>query len=331
MSIYVIHNMALRPLIFAALAFVATLGSAGTAAAQSYPARHVTIVVPFPAGGGADTIARIIAQPLSRALGQPVIVEDKPGADGAIAADFVTKAPPDGYTLFMATTNAMSMVPTMRKAPPYDPVTAFTPITKVGTFSFFLFTHPSIPAKNVAELIAYARANPGKVNYAGATATGIMAAVQFASFAKLDMVRIPYKGEPVAITDLLMGRVHLMFGTPTNALGPAKEGRLRVLATLLPQRSAAAPDAPTMVEAGVPKISVVPWAGFFGPPKLPPEIVARLNRELTAILKRPEVREQIERQWFEVQGSTPEELAAFTKEQVDVWKIAVRDSGIPLE
>jgi len=320
----------MRKLLTAIAAGIALALAAAPAAAQ-YPAKAVKVVVPFPAGGAADTIMRIISQPLAQALGQPVVVENRPGADGAIAADAVMKAPPDGYTLFLATSSAMSAVPAMRKTPPYDPVSAFTPITKVGTFSYFLFTHPSVPAKSVNELIDYIRANPGKLNYAGATTTGIMAAVQLASYAKLDMVRVPYKGEGPATIDLVSGRVHLMFATPTNALGPAKEGRLRVLATLLPQRSPAAPDAPTMTEAGAPKLSIVPWAGFFGPAKLPPEIVARLQRELTAILKRPEVRAQIERQAFEVQVSTPEELAAYTREQVEVWKTAVRDSGMPLD
>ena len=310
---------------------VATLAILAAPAAAQYPNKPVRVVVQFPAGGAADTITRVIAQPLAQALGQPVVVENRPGADGAIAADVVMKSPPDGYTLFMATSSAMSAVPAMRKVPPYDPVSAFTPITKVGTFSYFLFTHPSVPAKNVIELIDYIRANPGKLNYAGATTTGIMAAVQLASFAKLEVERIPYKGEGAATIDLVSGRVQFMFATPTNALGPAKEGRLRVLATLLPQRSAMAPDAPTMAEANAPKLSIVPWAGFFGPAKLPPDIVARLNRELTGILKRPEVREQIERQAFDVQSSTPEELAAYTKEQAEVWRTAVRDSGMALE
>ena len=317
--------------IFALFAAVAALSLFALPVGAQYPNKPVRVVVQFPAGGAADTITRVIAQPLAQALGQPVVVENRPGADGAIAADVVMKSAPDGYTLFMATSSAMSAVPAMRKTPPYDPVTAFTPITKVGTFSYFLFTHPSVPAKNVLELIDYIRANPGKVNYAGATTTGIMAAVQLASFAKLEMERIPYKGEGAATIDLLSGRVQLMFATPTNALGPAKDGKLRVLATLLPQRSAMAPDAPTMAEAGAPKLSIVPWAGFFGPAKLPADIVARLNRELTAILKRPEVRELIERQAFDVQSSTPEELAAYTKEQVEVWRTAVRDSGMALE
>jgi tripartite-type tricarboxylate transporter receptor subunit TctC len=309
------------------LAFTAVLSPA----AAQYPTKPVRVLVPFPAGGGADTIMRIIAQPLAEALRQPVTVENRPGADGAIAADAVVKSPPDGYTLFMATSSAMSAVPAMRKAPPYDPVTAFTPITKICTFSYFLFTHPSVPANNVAELIAYIRANPGKVNYAGPTTTGTMAAVQLAGFANLDMVRVPYKGEGAATLDLVSGRVQLMFATPTNALGPAKEGRLRVLATLLRERSPLVPQAPTMAEAGAPPLSIVPWGGLFGPAGLPKDIVGRLHKEVTAILARSDVREQIARQAFEVQTSTPEELAAYTKEQMEVWKKAVQASGLPLE
>jgi tripartite-type tricarboxylate transporter receptor subunit TctC len=308
-------------------AFIAVLPSA----AAQYPTKPVRVLVPFPAGGGADTIMRVIAQPLAEALRQPVTVENRPGADGAIAADAAAKSPPDGYTLFMATSSAMSAVPAMRKEPPYDPLTAFTPITKIGTFSYFLFTHPSVPATSVSELIAYIRANPGKVNYAGPTTTGTMAAVQLAGFAGLDMVRVPYKGEGAATLDLVTGRVQLMFATPTNAMGPAKEGRLRVLATLLRERSAVAPQVPTMAEAGAPPLSIVPWAGLFGPAGLPNEVVARLHKEFSAILARSEVREQIARQAFEVQTSSPDELAAYTKEQIGVWKKAVQASGLPVE
>ena len=296
-----------------------------------YPNKPVRVIVQFPAGGAADTITRVIAQPLGAALGQSIVVENRPGADGAIAADAVLKSAADGYTLFMATSSAMSAVPAMRKSPPYDPVRDFTPISKVGTFSYFLFTHPSVPAKNVAELIEYLRANPGKVNYAGPTTTGIMAAVQLAGHAKADMVRVPYKGEGAATIDLVSGRVQLMFATPTNAMGPAREGRLRVLATLLPQRSPMAPEVPTIAESGAKPLSIVPWAGFFAPGKPPAEVIARLNREIVAVLRQPEVRAQIERQAFEVQPSTPEELAAHTREQLEVWKSAVRDSGMPQE
>lgn len=243
----------------------------------------------------------------------------------------MAKAAPDGYTIFLATSSALSAVPVMRKQPPYDPVTAFTPITKIGTYSYFLFAHPSVPGRNVGELIEYIRANPGKVNYAGATTAGVMAAVELSGFAKLDMVRIPYKGEGPATLDLVSGRVQLMFATPTNALPAAKEGRLKVLAALMPKRSPLSPDTPTMVEAGAPNLSIVPWGGFVGPAGMPPEIVARLNREITAILARPEVREQMERQAIEVQSSTPAELGAHVKAQLEMWRKAVRDSGLAVE
>lgn len=308
----------------------AAMMAAAPAAAQ-FPTKPLRMVVPFPAGGATDTIARVIAAPLSQVMGQQVIVDNKPGADGAIAGDAVAKSAPDGYTIFLATSSALSAVPAMRKQPPYDPVTAFTPITKVGTFSYFLFAHPSVPGRNVGELIEYIRANPGKVNYAGATTAGVMAAVELSGFAKLDMVRIPYKGEGPATLDLVSGRVQLMFATPTNALPAAKDGRLKVLAALLPKRSPLSPDTPTMVEAGAPNLSIVPWGGFVGPAGMPPEIVARLNREITAILARPEVREQIERQAIEVQSSTPAELGAHVKEQLDMWRKAVRDSGLAVE
>ena len=307
------------------------------ATAQAWPAKPIRLIVQFPAGGAADTITRVIAPPLAQALGQPVVVENRPGGSTIIGVDMVVKSAPDGYTLllgytfFMATTSAIAAVPAMRKTPPYDPLTAFTPIGKVGTFSYFAFTHSSVPAKTMVELIDYIRANPGKVNYAGATTTGIMAAVQLAGFAKLDMVRVPYKGEGPASVDLIGGRVQLMFGTPTNTLGAAKEGKLRVLATLLDKRSPVLPDVPTMPEANAPKLSIVPWAAFYGPPKLPAEIVSRVNRELNVVLARADVRELIERQVFDIQTSTPEELGAYTREQVESWKKAVADSGMPQE
>ena len=316
-------------LFFFAAAALAALPWQAALAQGAWPSKPVKVIVQFPAGGAADTILRIIAAPLGSALGQPVVVENRPGADGAIAGDATAKAPPDGYTLFMATNSALSAVPALRKAPPYNPLTDFTPISRVGYFSFFLFVNPQVPAGNVSELISYIRANPGKLNYAGATSTGIMAAAQLASHARLDMVRVPYKGEAPATIDLVSGQVQLIFATTTNALAPAKEGRLKVLATLLNQRSPLLPEVPTMAEAGAPRLSIVPWAGFVGPARLPPEIVARVNRELNSVIKRPEVREQIERQAFELHGSTPEELAAFLREQLDTWKTAVRDSGIP--
>ena len=310
-----------------ALAFVV----APLSALAQYPNKPIRLVLQFPAGGIADAVARIVAQPLSQALGQPVIVDNRPGADGAIAGEAVMKAAPDGYTLLLATNSTLSAVPTLRKNPPYDPVTDFAPISMVGRFSFFVFTRADLPAKTLADLVTYARANPGKLNYGTGNTTSILATAQFKSLAGIDMVQVPYKGDAPATTDLLGGRIDLVIASTVPGLALAKEGKIRALATLLTRRSSHLPDVPTMAEAGFPKYSVSSWAGIFGPAKLPRPIVERLTREINAILQRPEIKEQLDRQAFEGEASTPEELGAFVKEQLEVWRRAVREAGIPQE
>ena len=307
------------------------LGVMPLLALAQYPNKPVRLVLQFPAGGIADAVARIVAQPLSQALGQPVIVENRPGADGAIAGETVMKAAPDGYTLLLATNSTLSAVPTLRKNPPYDPVADFAPISMVGRFSFFVFTRPGLQAKTLAELVDYARANPGKLNYGTGNTTSILATAQLKSLARIDMVQVPYKGDAPATTDLLGGRVDLVIASTVPGLALAKEGKIGALATLLSRRSAHLPDVPTMSEAGFPEYSVTSWAAIFGPAKLPRSIVERLTREINVILQRPEVKEQLERRAFEVEGSTPEALGTFVKDQLDVWRRAVREAGIPQE
>ncbi len=317
-------------MLIAGFAFAVALGGSSTAAAQ-YPAKPIRLVMPFPAGAAADTVARIVAQPLSKVLGQPVIVDNKPGADGAIAAELVAKSSPDGYTLLFAGNTQMLGVPMLRKNPPYDPVADFTSITSIVKFGFFLVVHPSVPAKTLPELIDHVRANPGKFNYASGNINGILAARQLMSLGNLDMVHVPYKGEPLAVSDLLTGRVQMMFGTGAIVAPFVKEGKLRALATLLPVRSSLLADVPTIAEAGMPQLSVVTWGGLFGPAKMPKEIVERMSREVNAILQRPEVRVQLEKQGVEASGSTPEEFSAFLKEQLVDWGRAARDSGMKPE
>ena len=300
-------------------------------AAAQYPAKPIRLLIPFPAGATADSVARIVAQPLSQVLGQPVLVDNKPGADGAIAAELTARSVPDGYTLFSAGNTPMLGVPTLRKNPPYDPVADFAPITSIVKFAFFLVVHPSVPAKTLRELIDHARANPGKLNYASGSVNGVLAAAQLMSIGKLEMVHVPYKGEVLAIPDLLNARVHMMFGTGGITAPLVKEGKLRALATLLPVRSPMLPDVPTIAEAGMPQLSVVIWAGLFGPAKMPKEIVDRLSREVNAILQRPAVREQFEKLGVEASGSTPEELAAFLKQQLVDWGRAAREAGLKPE
>jgi tripartite-type tricarboxylate transporter receptor subunit TctC len=313
--------------IVAALAAVLISG----AAAAQYPNKPIRLIVPFPPGGAAELGARIYAQPLGQALGQSVIIETRPGADGAIAAEATMKAAPDGYTLFYATNTAFSWVPAVRKNPPYDPVADFTPVSLVGQFGFFIFSHPSVPANNIAELLAHIRANPGKLNYGSGNSTSMLSTAQLVLQEKLDVVHIPYKGDGPLSVDLLGGRVHFAIATPGSAAPQVKEGKLRVLATLLPSRSPLLPQAPTMAEAGLRELSITPWGGVFGPANMPKEIAARVSRELAAVLKRPEVREAFQKLAFEPRSSTPEELAAFVKEQGEIWRRVVGEVGIKPE
>src|SRR5262245_13385514 len=214
-----------------------------------YPTRTIRFIVPFPAGGLADYIARLLGQSLTPSLGQQLLVDNRPGADGAVAGVISMKAAPDGYTIFFGTNSPMSAVPALHRNPPYDPVTDFTPISLLGRFTFFLFVNPSLPARTLSELLDYARANPGKLNYGTGNTTAIVATAQLKMLAGIDMQQIPYKGDAPTTTDLLGGRIQLAFMAPVPGLAQAKDGRLRLLAVLLPQRSALAPEVPTIVEA----------------------------------------------------------------------------------
>jgi tripartite-type tricarboxylate transporter receptor subunit TctC len=310
-----------------AVAFLLALASAASLA-QQYPTKPVRVVIHFPAGGSTDVVTRILAQALTESMGQPFVVENKLGADGAIAAAQVMQSAPDGYTLFVATNTPMMQVPLLKKEPPYDPVAAFTPISLVGRYTFVLVTSPALPAKTMSELIAYARSNPGKINFASYSGASQLAYAQIVKTANVDMVRIPYKGEAPAVTDVLGGSIQAVFATPTVTLSHIKEGRLRALAVTTPTRSPLLPEVPTTVEAGMPPISVEFFAALFGPAKMPSEIATRLSKELNTIISRPQIREPIDRQGFALAGSTPEELGAFVKQQLGAWSRGFRDAGI---
>lgn len=296
-----------------------------------FPNKSIRIVVPFPAGSATDTITRILGNSVSVAVGQTVVVDNKAGADGAIAAAEVAKAAPDGYTLLMATNSPMSAVPAMKKVPPYDPVADFTPITDIGRYTFFIVVHPSVPAQTVPELIQYARANPGKINYATGNTTGIVSTAFFSSLAKIQMVHVPYKGEPQAMIDLISGRVQLMFASSSTSVPQVRDGKLRALVTTLARRSHLLPDVPTIAEAGMPEFSVTSWAGLFGPAKMPKELVDRLNREFVAAMGRPEVQAAMEKQAFVLSPSSPEKLGAFVKEQMESYRSILSAAGVQPE
>jgi len=310
------------------IAFLFGLIFAGCAAAQ-YPLKPIRLVVPFPPGGAADLTARVVSMPLSVQLGQPVVLDYKSGADGAIAGNEVKNAAPDGYTLLFGTNTGMCAAPALRKNPPYDPLADFTPVALVGKFGFFVFTNAgSVPAKTLAELIAYIRANSGKLNYGTGNSTSILASAQLAAIERLDIAHIPYKGDAQASADLLGGRVQMLIGTPGTLLPHAKEGRVRALATLLPTRSPLLPEVPTMAELGQKGISIQPFGAIYGPKGLPREVVDRLAKEVAVAMAKPDVREALGRHAFEAQSSTPAELADFHRVQLDIWRRTVKDVGI---
>ena len=311
--------------LLAALVFGAV---AVTAAAQSYPSKPIRVVVPFPPGSATDTIARAFGASVSQAVGQPVVVENKAGADGAIAGSEVVRAAPDGYTLFFATNSPMAVAPSMKKSPPYDPLRDFTPIADIGRYTFFLVVHPSVPAKTVAEFIKLAKDKPGDISYATGNTTGIMSTAQFAHLAGIKMVQVPYKGEPQALTDLIAGRVQFMVVSAGTSVPHIRDGKLRALAVITSKRSPILPDVPTLAEAGMPQFSITSWAALYGPAKLPREIVDRVNKEFLAAAQRPEVQSVFERQAFVFVGSTPERLGAFTKEQNDEYRAMMRATGM---
>ncbi len=296
-----------------------------------YPNKPIRIVVPFPAGSATDTITRILGQSVSAAVGQPIVVDNKAGADGAIAGAEVAKAAPDGYTLIMATNSPMAVVPAMKKAPPYDAVADFTPITDVGRYTFFLYVNADQPYKTFRDMVAFAKANPGKINYATGNTTGIMSFAQMNALAGIDMTHVPYKGEPQAVTDIIAGRVQLLWATPTTGLAHLKDGKLRALATNLKARSSLLPDVPTMAEVGIPQYSVASWAALYGPARLPRDIQLRLNKEIHDAMKRPDVVAQMEKQAFQMTPTTPEELGAFTKAQIEAYRGIMKSIGIQPE
>jgi tripartite-type tricarboxylate transporter receptor subunit TctC len=301
------------------------------AAAAQYPSRPVRIICPFPAGGSTDLVARGLAQNLTEVLGQPFVVENRLGGDGVIAANATLQAPPDGHTLFMATNTAMMQVPLMKKQPPYDPVKDFAPVSMVGRYNFLLVTSPSLPAKTMKEFLAYAKANPGKINFATYSSASWLAYAQVKNAAGVDILRVPYKGEIPSVQDVLGGNIHAVFATPASALPHIQSGRLNVLATTLPQRWPALPDVPTTVQAGMPPITVEFFAALFAPAGTPAEITHRLSKEVNAWIAKPGVREQVDRNGIAVAGSTPEELGAFVKTQLGAWAKGFKEAGIEPE
>ena len=315
------------------LVLVAAMSALFSAAlyANDYPSRSVTIVNVFGAGGGSDTVCRIIANKLGPALGQPVIVEDRPGADGALAALYVHHQPADGYTLMMATNSPLSADPYLHKDVNYDPVKDFVPITRVGSFTLMLVVDPKLPIHSVQEMIDYAKANPGKLTYASGNTAGIVALETIKHDAGISMLHVPYKSTAPALEDIIGGRVSMMLADFTSAMPHVNAGTVRPIAVSRIRRSTLFPDLPTMDEAGIKGFNLDTWAGLVAPAGTPPQIVAKLNGALRPIIDSPEVQARFKNVGFEGFSSTPEELGNFIKAQLALWGKMIKDANVQLD
>ena len=279
---------------------------AGTAQAQTYPTRNITMVLPFAAGSGTDTTTRLIAAEVGKALGQQLVVDNKPGANGMLAATHVARAAPDGYTLFVTTNTTHSANPSLMKQLTYDPVKDFTPIARTGNLPFMLVINPDVPAKSVQELTAYAKANPGKLTYASGSSAAIVMGATYARRAGLDMLHVPYKSSPPALTDVIGGRVSMMFIDIPTGLPLVNAGKLRGLAVTTKDRSALLPDMPSMQETGVPDFDITSWQGWFGPANLPKDVVTKVNAELRKVIENPEIKKQLGERGMDAFSGTPD-------------------------
>ena len=314
-----------------ALAAGAATLAAPQAWSQTFPTKPLRMIVGFAPGGAADVMARIVAKGLSAQLGQLVNVENKPGADGILASQELIRATPDGYTLMMGTNTATVAVPALRPNPPYDPFKAFTPLSTAGEFSMFLAASPALPSRNLTEFLDHVAAHPGKYNSGSSNSAAELAMLQLLGTRGAKVVNARYKGDVQAMTDLVGGSIHMMFSTGTLTPTFAKDGKIRPLLTLLPQRSPLLPEVPTAAELGIGKLTITPWAGFFGPAGMAPEVVDKLSVELRHALARPDVRDQLVGQGFSSYGMSPADFTAFFKRQYDGFVNTVRENNVKFE
>lgn len=324
----------MRHLLLALATVSAMIGSNAatgqTADSQSFPTRTLRMVVPVPAGGPSDFIARQVAQQLSASLGQVVNVENKPGANGLVAARDVLSAPADGHTLLYAP-GSMIATPLLAKGSGIDWSQDFAPVGKVGRVPFALAVHPGVTAQTVADLVKQARQQPGVLNVATSTPSEVLAAAQFMKAAGVQFNRVPYKGGAQALPDLLAGRVQIMFG-PMSLLQPqAKAGSVRILATLAPSRNPAWPEAPTMAETGLPGVNVPTWQGLFVAAKVPPAVQVRLASEIAAAVARPELRAEFDRRMVAIEAASPQELAASMTRELAAWAAVIDDYKLTVD
>ncbi len=328
------------PLRRALLVFVSTvvflagaLPAADALAQAAYPSRPVKLVVPFPPGGPLDAVGRAIAQKLTEAWGQSVVVDNRPGAGGNIGADLVAKSAPDGYTVVMGALSTHAVNPSLYPSMPYDAVKDFAPITLVAITPNVLVVNPSLPVHSVKELIAYAKAHPGKLSFGSGSngSAGHLAGELFKVEASVDMTHIPYRGAAPAMQALLAGDTQLMFDNLASSMPQVKAGKLRALAVTTAQRSRLVPELPTMIEAGVPGFDISTWFGLLAPAGTPPDIIAKWNAEVTRILNSPDMRERLAAQGAEAAPDTPQQFARFIASELPKYARIVKASGAKVD
>lgn len=321
----------MKTILRATLAACALAIGATAALAQAYPNAPVTLVVPFAAGSGTDSVARAVASGLAARLKQPVVVDNKPGANAQVAAQFVAKAKPDGYTLFMTTNTSHSANPALYKNLKYDPIKDFTPVARVGELPFALAVHPALPVKTLAELLDYARANPGKLSYATPNSTSLVAMESIKHIAKIDVLGVPYKSSPQAMTDLVGGQVQVYVADLGSGMGMLKTDKVRTLGITTAEPTPLLPGVPPIGKT-VKGFDLTSWNGIFGPAGLPPAVVQRLNTELQAVLADKDLQDKLAQIGFQVWPSkTPEEFAQYVAGQLTHWRTLIQQAGIQPE
>jgi len=301
--------------------------------AQSYPNKTIRMIVPFPAGGATDIVARLVAQKLGDAVGQQVIVDNRGGAAGTIGSDLAAKSPPDGYTILIGTSSTHAIAQSLYAKLPYDSIKDFTPVIGIATATIVLSMHPSVPAKTVRELIVLAKAKPDALSFASSGSGGVSHLVgeMFKAQAGVQMLHIPYKGDAPALADLVGGQVSLEFGTALSFLPYIQSGRLKALAVTSLKRSQVMPDVPTVAESGLKGFEALQWFGVFAPAGTRAEVVTRLNTEIVKILQTADMRERLTKLASEVMADSPEQFAVFQKAEIAKWARVVKDSGARID
>jgi tripartite-type tricarboxylate transporter receptor subunit TctC len=318
------------------LAFVlawATALAAGVARADDYPSRPIRLIVPYAAGGGADSVARIVARRVSETIGQAIVIENRGGAGSIIGTDLVNKSDPDGYTLLLGQSGPISINPAIYKKLPYDPVKDFAPVTMTTAYPYIMIVNPALGVKTLQEFVALAKSKPGELNY-GSTGVGAanhLVTELFDFKAGIKMTHIPYRGTALAVTDLLAGQVQMVFADPITALPHINAGTLLALAVTSKERSPVAPNVPTVSESGYPGFDAIAWHGILAPANTPPAIIGKLNAEIVAALKDPETAALLEKQAMQTVGSSPQAFADFIKQDIAVWKEVAEQAKVELQ